>query len=502
MDKQIEKYLEYRKKIIAFRYIDWLIDWDQKTQAPPKSAAFRSEQVKVLSEMYFELRRNEDFLNTIDYLLNNSNKIEDVDLVKDINVINRELRVIRNVPIDEYIEYQVVLAKSTKIWQEARELNDFEHFVPILEKLVNYNIKIIEYLETDTIKGYDVLLDEYEQGSSVAQYDVFFEYLKKELVPFVMEITKGRKEQFNRKLVNRDYPIVEQKVFSKHLINAFYYDLDRGGIRDTIHSFTSGISTDDIRITSGYDERNFTKSIFSVMHELGHAIYDQNIDPKYNGTFLFGTPSFGLHEAQARMFENMIGRSYAFWSNNYPSLVEVFPKQLAGISVVEFYKSINQVKRSRIRTEADELTYSLHVMVRYEIEKELFTKKLRVKDIPRRWRSLMAKYVGVKPVHDLEGPLQDIHWAIGKFGYFPVYALGSAYAAQIYHAMNKDINVESAIENGHMYLINKWLKDNINKYGKSLHSNEIILRATKEEFNPKYYIEYLKNKFTRLREEQ
>lgn len=499
MDNQIKKYLEYRKKIIAFRYIDWLINWDQKTQAPPKSASFRSEQVEVLSKMYFELRRNDDFLATIDYLIDNIDKIEDQDLRKDVKAINKELRIIRNVPIDEYIEYQVLLAKSTKVWQEARELNDFDHFVPILEKLVDYNINITKYLETDTLKGYDVLLDIYEAESDQEQYDEFFDYLKEELVPFVMEITKGRREQFNRKLVSREYPIDDQKRFSRHLINAFYYDLDRGGIRDTIHSFTAGISTDDIRITSSYEEKNFTKSIFSVMHELGHAIYDQNNDPKYNGTFLFGSPSFGIQEAQARMYENMIGRSYAFWSKNYPALVEIFPKQLSGISVVEFYKSINQVKRSRIRTESDELTYSLHIMVRYEIEKELFSKKLKVRDIPRRWRTLMAQYVGIRPANDLEGPLQDIHWAIGNFGYFPVYALGSAYAAQIYQAMNKDINVESAIENDHIYLINDWLKDKINKYGASKSSKELLFNATKEKFNPKYYIEYLKNKFSVLK---
>ncbi|VEU81017.1 carboxypeptidase M32 [Haploplasma axanthum] len=499
MEKYIKKYLKYRKKIIAFQYVDWLINWDQKTQAPLKSANFRAEQVEILSEMYFDLRRNKEFLETVDYLYKNSHKIEDEILRKDVKKINRDLRVIRFVPIDEYIDYQVDLAQSTKIWQEAREMDDFNHFVPILQKIVDYNKRLIKYFETDDIKGYDVLLDIYEPGTNMEFYDKFYEDLKNELVPFVMEVTIGRKPQFNRKLTTREYLISKQKEFSKYLIKTFGFDLKRGAIRDTIHPFTSGISTDDIRIASDYYYDNFTASIFSVMHQIGNALYDQNNDPKFNGTFLFGSPSYGFSEAQARMYENMIGRSYAFWSRHYKELVALFPKELKGISVVEFYRYINEVKRSKIRAEADELTYPLHIMVRYEIEKDIFNNNLKVKDIPRRWRSLMAKYVGVKPATDLDGALQDIHWALGKFGYFPSYALGSAYAAQIYQAMNKDINIESVVENEHINLINEWLKEKINKYGASLTTEELLINATGEPLNPKYYIEYLKNKFSRLK---
>ncbi|MDY0277340.1 MAG: carboxypeptidase M32 [Acholeplasma sp.] len=500
MEKYITTYMQYRKKIIAFRYVDWLINWDQKTQAPPESASFRAEQVEVLSEMYFELRKNQEFLDTVEYLVKNNHKIKDEILREDVKKIDKELRVMRYVPLNEYVEYQVVLAQSTKIWQEARELNDFNHFVPSLEKLVEYNKRIIELFETDTLKGYDVLLDIYEEGSSVAFYDNFFENLKNELVPFVMEVTKGRKIQFNRKLSSRKYPIVLQKEFSKYLIKVFEYDLSRGAIRDTIHPFSSGISTDDIRITSDYYEDRFVKSISSVMHEIGNALYDQNNDKVFNGTFLFGSPTYGMHESQSRMYENMIGKSYAFWSRHYPKLLELFPKQLSGIDVDEFYEYINQVKRSKVRIDADELTYPLHIMVRYEVEKEIFQNKLKVRDIPRRWRTLMAKYVGVKPTNDLEGPLQDIHWAIGSFGYFPAYALGSAYAAQLYHAMNQEFDVESAIENESIFTINNWLKDNVNRFGAFKSSEKILLDATGENFNPQYYIEYLKTKFIKLKD--
>ena len=195
------------------------------------------------------------------------------------------------------------------------------------------------------------------------------------------------------------------------------------------------------------------------------------------------------------MFENMIGRSFAFWQTHYPKLVELFPKQLKDISVVEFYHYINQAKRSLIRIEADELTYSLHIMVRYELEKELMSGKLKVKDLPKKWRSKMSEYVGVRPKTDKEGVLQDIHWSGGAIGYFPTYALGSAYAAQIYHAMNQEINVESAIETNQIELINAWLKDHIHQYAQTKTPKEIMMIATKEPFNPMYYIEYLKRKF-------
>lgn len=498
MKKHIDIYIDFRKKIIAYDYVDWLISWDQETQAPPKSAKFRSEQVEVLSKIFFDLKSDPLYIETVDYLYNNINKIADSDLQTEIKIVHKALAIPRHVPRAEYIDYEVTLAKSTIVWAEARELNDFNHFVPILEKIVEYNKKLVKYLETDELKGYDVLLDKYEPGSTVALYDRFFTYLKDELRPFVMEVTKGRRYKFNRKLTSRDYPIYQQKLVSKYLIDVFGYDLSRGAIRDTTHPFTSGINTNDIRITSDYYEDKFITSIFSVIHEMGHAIYEQNINPIYNGTFLMGSPSHGLHEAHARMYENMIGRSYPFWSKHYSKLLEVFPKQLQGISSLEFYKFINQAKRSKIRVEADELTYSLHIMVRYEIEKELINENLKVKDIPRRWRTLMAKYVGVRPVDDFEGSLQDIHWATGDFGYFPTYALGSAYAAQIYHAMNEEINVESVIENKNIQLINEWLRINIHQYGKSKSTQEILLQATGEDFNPEYYIKYLKSKYTKI----
>lgn len=495
MQKKLEVYFSFRRRINAYRYIEWLLEWDQATIAPKASAKYRSEQIEVLSEELHKITSDPKYIKVVDELYENLEAIEDTDLKREIKIAYRKSQVVKKVPKKEYIHYQVILAQSTAIWAEAKEKDDFSIFAPILDEIVQYNRKFVKYLQTEELKGYSVLLDIYEEGATVQKYDEFFDTIKEELIPFVAQVTKKNKFKFNKKLTKNVYPRHEQKQFSKYLTEVFGYDLSRGYLGESLHPFTSGVISDDVRITTEYEENNFTANIFSTIHEMGHAIYDQQHDPKYNGTLLQGGSSYGIHESQSRMYENMIGRSFSFWQLHYPKLMELFPKQLKGIDVVEFYKFINQAKRSLRRTDADELTYSLHILVRYEIEKMLFERSLKVRDIPKKWRQLMQMYVGKRPLKDADGALQDIHWANGLFGYFPTYALGSAYAAQIYHAMNEEINVDSAIENNNIRLINAWLKENIHQYGNSKTPEELILNATKEPFNVHYYIDYLKRKF-------
>src|SRR5690606_32400725 len=288
----------------------------------------------------------------------------------------------------------------------------------------------------------------------------------------------------------------QQKEYSEYLTGVFSYDMKHAVLKESAHPFTSNNNTYDVRITTRYIENILESSIFSTIHEMGHAIYEQQVDASLNTTRLNGGASMGIHESQSRMYENMIGRSYAFWEVHFDKLKEIFAKELKGVTLLDFYKYINRAERSLIRTEADELTYSLHIMVRYEIEKLLISGKLKAKDLPKKWRKLYQQYVGVRPKNDQEGVLQDIHWSGGSFGYFPTYALGSAYAAQIYHAMNKDFNIENAISNNEISKINEWLKEKIHKYGQSKTPKELLLYATGEAFDAKYYIDYLKRKFS------
>jgi len=335
----------------------------------------------------------------------------------------------------------------------------------------------------------------YEEGFKKEEYDLFFNTLREKLVPFVKTLTSTKKRRFSKSLTHSIFPIEGQKAFAHYLLKEFGYDLNHGLLKESAHPFTSGVSSQDVRITTKYHEDQLLSSIFSVIHEMGHGIYEMQNDPKYDDTFLNGGSSLGIHESQSRMYENMIGRSFVFWQTHYPKLVELFPKQLKHVTLEEFHSYVNHVQRSLIRIEADELTYSLHVMVRYEIEKQLINGKLKVENLPVRWAQLMRKYVGIVPKNDKEGVLQDIHWSFGAIGYFPTYALGSAYAAQIYHKMNQEIDIDEAIKNREINRINAWLKSHVHQYAKTKTPKEILMIASDESFNPDYYVDYLISKF-------
>jgi carboxypeptidase Taq len=494
MQTYIDTYKNMRKRLNAYGYAMWLLSWDLETDHPAGGLDYRADQIEVLSNEIYALETDKKYLKAIDYLYENLDQLDDL-LRREIKKIEKEMRLIKKMPKQEYIEYQVLLSKSTTLWAKARDNDDLERFLPVLEKIVAYQRKIVRYLQTPEIKGYDVLLDLYEEGMTTKEYDVFFEDLRNELVPFVLTATSGKKP-LSRRLTKNSFPLYKQKMFNMYLTDVFKFDLNHGVVRTSAHPFTSNFSSFDVRITTRYIENSIESAIFSTIHEMGHGIYEQNIDPKLKDTYLASGSSMGIHESQSRMYENMIGRSFAFWEVHYDHLKEIFDKELKNVSLLDFYQYINRAERSLIRTEADELTYPLHIMVRYEIEKQLISGKLKVKDVSKRWKKLYQEYVGIRPKNDKEGVLQDIHWSAGSFGYFPTYALGSAYAAQIYYAMNKSFNFENAISNNNIEKINTWLKDHIHKYGQTKTPKEILLLATKEPFNSTYYIEYLKRKFS------
>ena len=496
MENYINTYKETLKKLKAYQYATWLMGWDQETEAPKGSIEYFSKQFQVLAEEMYDLQSNKEFVEAIEKLYENLDQINDLDFQVEIKKAYKELRIIKKVPKNELIEYEVLTANGSHIWAKAKDENNFDMFLPTLEKIVSFNRKLVQYLETDDLKGYDILLDMYEEGFGVKEYDLFFDTLKEKLVPFVLEVTKKENQKkFSRKLSHGKFPIDKQKEFSNYLLDVFHYDRNHGLLKESAHPFTSGVSSKDTRITTHYHEHLPASSIFSTIHEMGHGLYELQNDSKYDETGLHGGSSLGIHESQSRMYENMIGRSYEFWQVHYPKLVELFPKPLKGITLDEFFQFINQAKRSLIRIEADELTYSLHVMVRYELEKQLINGNLKVKDLPKRWKSLMSKYVGVRPSTDKEGVLQDIHWSGGAIGYFPTYALGSAYAAQIYASMDKEIDIKQAILDNKIDIINKWLKEKIHQFGGSKTPKELLMISTSQPFDPNYYVNYLIEKF-------
>ena len=495
MKKELEYYLQQRRKIVAMNYADFIINWDAQTDAAENSIIANSEQSATLSEMHYHLTTDSKFEKSVEVLYENREKLDEV-LRHEIEEMHKSIANTKKIPIEEYTAYSELVSKAYPIYVRAKNENNFELFRPYLEKIVDYCRKQTVWLATDELKGYDVLLDMYEPHYTQAKYDEFFNVLRERLVPFVkaktatpMAVPEWAKQKFDKE---------KQRVFCEYLRDVMCFDKSRGIMKESEHPFTSGFGTDDVRITNHYYEDSLASSIFSAIHETGHATYEQQCDKSLNGTFSGGGASLGMHESQSRFYENIIGRSRAFWEVHYPKLQKMFTKELKGVELDEFVAYINRVERSFIRTEADELTYPLHVMLRYEIEKKVIAGELEVKDLPKYWKDKFTEYFGITPPTDTLGVLQDVHWAYGNFGYFPTYALGSAIASQLYHHMNKDFDVMASLADGDTKRINEWLREHVHKYGASKYPDEILRIATNgEDFNPHYYVDYLIGKYSK-----
>ncbi len=495
MEKELDFYKRQRKKILALNYAAFLAGWDMQTEAAEGSIAADAEQHAVIAEMTYMLQTDEKFVQCVENLFRLKDKLDDVS-AHEIIELRKNIENTRKIPMEEFTAFRELTSKAYPVYVQAKNSDDFSLFAPYLEKIIAYCKKLTEWLATDELKGYDVLLDMYEPRYTKSTYDKFFDVLKRKLVPFVKKVTSKQTPlpDFALKI----YPEEGQKKFCEYLRGVMCFDKSRGVMKESEHPFTSGFGTDDVRITVHYYPDNFVSSIFSVIHETGHALYEQQCDVSLNGTFCSGGASLGMHESQSRFYENIIGRSKAFWNVHFPKLAEIFPEQLKGVTVGEFVSYVNRAEMTFIRTEADELTYPLHVMLRYDMEKAFIEGDLEVKDFPSYWNKLFTEYFGITPPDDRRGVLQDVHWAYGDIGYFPTYALGSAISAQLYHAMKKDFDVEKSLESGDCARINAWLKEHVHKYGSGKYPDEILRLATGEDFNPDYYVDYLMEKYSAL----
>ncbi len=496
MKELLDQYLSIRKRLKAYEYALYLISWDSETEAPSGCFDYRGEQIGVLVEESYKIETSEEYVHIIDELYKNRQELGP-DLRHEIQEVKKHIDKTRKIPMDQYIAFQILLSKSSSIWADAKNKNDFTLFKPTLKEIIAFLKDYIHYLETDDCKGYNILLDEYEPGMTIEDYDQFFGELKTRLVPFVKQVIAKTKNQTNP-LSQFSFPVEEQKKFCMYLQDVLGFNRTYGLMKESEHPFTSGSGSTDVRFTNHYYEDNVVSAIFSAIHEMGHGLYEQQCDPKYNGTFNQGGASLALHESQSRFYENIVGRSYEFWMKHYPELQQQFPKQLEHLSLDAFYQAINQVEASYIRTESDELTYSLHIMLRYDLEKAIFVEGLSIDELESKWNALFYEYFGLEVPSVKQGVLQDIHWAGGMFGYFPTYALGSAYSAQIFHHMKKDLSFEEVMASGNTKPINEWLKTKIHRFAASKYPKEIIREAIGEDFNVKYYVDYLINKYSHL----
>lgn len=473
-----------------------LLNWDLETKTPLKSKPYLSELVGELSMQEYNLFTSDEFINLVEDLNRKKENLSEIEK-KEIELAMEDIEKMKKIPANEYEDYAKLTSLNQGIWEEAKAKNNFSLIKDGLEKVFYYNKKFAEYRRKNEKKLYDVLLNDYEKGMDTEKLDIFFSELKKEIVPFLKKIQQKKKTLKEEEKLN--IPVDEdiQFKFAKYLANYLGFDFEKGLIETSEHPFTLNLNKNDVRLTTNNKKNMPFSTVFSIIHEVGHGIYEQQTADKLIDTLLGTGGSMGLHESQSRFMENLIGRNKAFWKPLYKKAQE-FYAFLKNIDFEDFYKQINKIEAGLIRIEADELTYSLHIMLRYEIEKMIFSNEINIEELPRVWNQKMREYLGMEPKNDSEGLMQDVHWYCGLVGYFPSYAIGNAYASQIYNTMKKDFDVEKALENKELNKITDWLGEKIHKYGKLKDTPEIIKEVTGEELNPKYYINYLKEKYSKI----
>ncbi len=496
MNQKFEALMQHVEKMQALGAAMTLFSWDAETGGAPKdSMDLTSRIVGSLSSQYFEAMVNDEVRS----LLKDLKDAEDLTEVQAaiVREMVKNLEDMEKIPPEEYREFSELQAKSTIEWAKAKQNNDYEAFVPTLEKIVSFSKKFAGYSRKDGQSLYDAMLDEYEESFLQEVVDPFFASLKENIVPLLKKVA-AKNDTIDKSALQQPFDVDKQKELNRWLAEYIGFDFDKGILAESEHPFTTGLHNHDVRITSHYYEDAMESAIFSTIHEGGHAIYEMNVDDELTLTPVGGGASCGMHESQSRFMENMIGRSRAFWEPIYGKVQEMFPEQLGDVSLDAFVKMINKAEPGLIRTESDELTYCLHVMIRYEIEKELIDGDLTVEELPKVWNEKYEAYLGVKPETDSEGVLQDIHWSQGSIGYFPSYALGNAFAAQIYHTMEQEIDIDGALRAGDLKIITDWLKEKIHRFGQVKKSRQLLKDVTGEDFNPQYYIDYLTEKFTEV----
>ncbi len=505
MVKEFEQLMKHIDKVTAFQTALTLFEWDSETLAPEESMELTSKTIGILSNEYFTGLINDEVKKLIEKL-SGSKKQEELDfnqraIIKNLKKTYEEME---HIPPEEYQAYKELTAKAAGIWAKAREKKRFDDFAPCLEEIIRYQKKFAGYRlksgrsrERGIRLPYDVLLDDYEEGFNMDILDEFFEKIKGTVIPLLKEVAKKR-DTIDKTYNHLYYDIEKQKKFCRFISGYTGFNFNRGVIAESAHPFTTNLHNRDVRITTHYFDRNLESAIFSSIHESGHAIYEMHIDDTITQTPVGTGTSMGMHESQSRFFENVIGRSEAFWTPLFPKLKETFPQQLKDITLDHFIRGINKAAPNLIRTEADELTYPLHIIIRYEIEKMIFAEEIGIEELPKIWNKKYKDYLGVEPKDDGEGILQDIHWAGGSFGYFPSYAIGSAIAAQIYYHMASIMPINDYLKEGNLTPVREYLNQHIHKYGATKNTKELLTELMQEELNADYYIRYLTEKYGRL----
>src|SRR5829696_6607249 len=468
-----------------------LLGWDQQVKMPPGGAGVRAEQLATLGRLSHETLTSDEMGRLLDEVASVEDSLDyDSDEASLIRLVRRDWEKARRVPAELRAEMSRAASLAMPVWVKARQDSDFSQFLPALRKNMELRRRYVECFD-DYDEPYDVLLDDFEPGMKTAEVRAVFDRLKREQVPLVA----AARADGERPLRGVSFPLEGQQEFELKVIRRFGFDPSEWRLDTAVHPLASSIATTDIRLTTRYFEDNLD-GLFGTMHETGHGLYEHGVSRDLERTPLAHGASLGFHESQSRMWENMVGRSLPFWRHFFPQLQATFPQALGDASVEEWYRSVNWVEPSLIRVEADEATYNLHIILRFELEQELLADSIDLEELPEVWNQRMRDYLGIEPPNDALGVLQDMHWAVGAIGYFSTYALGNVISAQLWEKVTAEIpDLHDQFEQGEFGALAGWLRETLWRHGRKFTPRELIERITGGGLDPEPYLRYLRGKY-------
>jgi len=475
-----------------------VLDWDQRTYMPAKGSEARSKQLATLAKISHEMfvaKETADLLAAAE--AEGKSFGEDSDERAMLRVVRRNFDRETRVPTELVVALAETTSRGQDVWAEARAKNDFQMFAPWLQKIIELKRQYAAAIAPG-LPVYDALLDLFEEGMTTRVLDPIFAALKAHGVPLVGAIQQ-RGKKISDEILTRNYDPKAQEKFCHYILKECGFSFERGRLDTSVHPFCTNFSQNDVRITTRWETDWLPGALFGCLHEMGHSFYELDIDPKYEASPLAGGVSLGIHESQSRLWENLVGRSREFWEKYYPELQSAFPAQLGGEPLDAFYEAINRVTPSLIRVEADEVTYNLHIILRYEMEQALLSGAVAVMDAPAAWNEKMKASFGIVPPTDKEGILQDVHWSAGLFGYFPTYSLGNILSSQLFAVAMKELpNLRGEVRKGSFGGLLEWLRTHVHQYGRKYKPADLVKKATGQPLSTEAYLKYLTEKFTRI----
>jgi carboxypeptidase Taq len=483
-------------EVADLNHVGALVGWDQQTYMPPGGGAARAEQSATLQKIVHQMFIAEETGRLLDAAAGEVSSAEpDSDEARLVSVTRRDYEKARKVSAELVAEIARVTGQAVEVWTEARAASDWKPFSPYLARIFDLQRQYADAVGYPD-RMYDALLDQYEPDMRTAEVKAVFDAIKPDLIELVKAIA-AKGDAVSAEVLHREYDEQKQWDFGLAVVKRYGFDFQRGRQDRSVHPFTTSFSINDVRLTTRIDRKFLSPALFGTLHETGHGLYEQGFSQTLERTPLADGASLGMHESQSRLWENLVGRSRPFWNFFFPLLKGYFPEQLADQTADSFYRAANKVSPSFIRVEADEVTYGLHIMLRFEMENELLEGSLKANDVPEAWNAKMQEFLGITPPTTAQGALQDIHWSSGLIGYFPTYQLGNLISLQLWNQLNADItDLSTQIEHGEFVALLGWLRANLHQHGRKFTSTELLQRMTGSGLNPAPYLAYLKAKYS------